>query len=94
MPQQSSTASHGQALEVIAGLDDPLVERDRQLEQRGERGDRFLCPLKRARHEVDDVVIGEVGRDHLSHLVAQCGEMEVGKPAVEHSVGIVDLPMT
>ena len=47
------------ALEAVGALDQPLVDRDRQLELRGDRLGGLLRALQRAGHHVGDVAVGE-----------------------------------
>ena len=64
-------------------MDSPCGRRD--------RGGRLLGPLERGRHHDGHVARGQVVADHLGHLPAELGEVEVGQAAVQHALGVVDL---
>ncbi len=78
-------------LEVVGGLDDPVVGDDRQPERAGQRRRRLLGPLQRGRGQVGDVRAGEVVGDPGGHRPAGRGQPVAGQPAVEDVVGVLHL---
>ena len=71
------------ALEAVGALDEPVVDRDRQPEPRGDRRRGLLGPLQRAGHDVR-CRGRRAPRPPASAICApEVGEVEAGQPAVE-----------
>ena len=80
-----------QALEVVLGLDDPVVEGDLEAVGVGDRRGGLLGALERAGDEVGDVVVAEVLGGEVGHLAAELGQVVARHPAVEQAVRVVHL---
>ena len=91
MAQQAHPARDRKALEVVAGLDDPLVDGHLEVVRVGDRYRGLAGPLERARDEVRDVVVAEVLGGEVGHPPAEVGEVVAVESAVQDAVRVVDL---